>query len=331
MSEEALKVYNNPDDDLRGAWRTAPLTVSLLTGSRGESFRRTGKSSGLYDVVSPTGKVHRPGPGRAWISRQTFEELEADSRIWWGKDGNAVPMKKRFLSETEGLKAIGTFWNHKDYGSNKKANEEIKQLFPENTGANTNFPTPKPTLLIKSLCQIATQSAEHDIILDFFAGSSTTADAVLDLNRQDGGNRKFVMVQLPEAIPREDFATIAEIGKERIRRVIKKLNEEEASQLRPEDTPQDRGFKVFKLTSSNFKIWDDAGVSKEPEDLANQLRAFAENVLSDRSPEDILYEILLKSGLPLTAEVERLEVAGREVYAVSGGLLMVWRSTWTTS
>ncbi len=132
------------------------------------------------------------------------------------------------------------------------------------------------------------------------------------------------MVQLPERTDNPDYPTIADIGKERIRRVIEKLNEEDASQLRPEDAPpQDRGFKVFKLTSSNFKIWDGAEASEDPEQLVEQLRAFAENVLPDRSREDILYEILLKSGLPLTAEVQRLEVAGREVYAVSGGLLIV--------
>ena len=163
-----------------------------------------------------------------------------------------------------------------------------------------------------------------DVVLDFFAGSGTSAHAVLDLNKEDSASRKFIMVQLPEKTNNPDCPTIADIGKERIRRVIEKLNEEDNGKLKVEDAPpQDRGFKVFKLTSSNFKIWDGAGASEEPEDLAEQLRAFAENVDPDRSREDILYEILLKSGLPLTAEVDRLEVAGREVYAVSGGLLMI--------
>nr|MBA2782314.1 site-specific DNA-methyltransferase [Rubrobacteraceae bacterium] len=180
----------------------------------------------------------------------------------------------------------------------------------------------KPVSLLSSVVSYCTE--DNDIVLDFFAGSATTAHAVLDLNKEDGGNRKFIMVQIPEKTDNPDYPTIADIGKERIRRVIEKLNDEENGKLRAGDeSHQDRDFKVFKLTSSNFKIWEGADASDEPEQLAEQLRAFAENVLPDRSREDILYEILLKSGLPLTAEVERLTVAGQEVYAVSGGLLMV--------
>lgn len=174
------------------------------------------------------------------------------------------------------------------------------------------------------MLKLATHSDEKDVILDFFAGSGSTAHSVLKANKEDGGNRKFIMVQLPELTTNPRYRTIADISKERIRRVRQTLKDEENGWLKAEDAPpQDRGFKVFKLTSSNFKIWDGAEASEEPEDLAEQLQAFAENVLPDRSREDILYEILLKSGLPLTAEVERLEVAGREVHAVSGGLLMV--------
>ena len=184
------------------------------------------------------------------------------------------------------------------------------------------FSNPKPSKLIRTLVDATT--TDDDLILDLFSGSGTTAHAVLDLNAEDDGNRKFIMVQLPEPTDNPDYPTIADIGKERIRRVIEKLNDEENGKLKAEDEPpQDRGFKVFKLTSSNFKIWDGAEASEEPEDLAEQLRAFAENVVPGRSREDILYEILLKSGLPLTAEVELLTVAGREVYAVSSGLLMV--------
>jgi adenine-specific DNA-methyltransferase len=184
------------------------------------------------------------------------------------------------------------------------------------------MPFPKPTSSIEEF--LAQSTKDNDIILDSFASSSTTAHAVLDLNRENDSNRKFIMVQLPEPTDNPDYPTIADIGKERIRRIIKMLNDNDNGQSRREGAlPQDRGFRVFKLTSSNFKIWDDAGALKEPEDLADQLRTFAENVDPDRSREDILYEILLKFGLLLTAEAERLEVAGREVYAMSGGLLIV--------
>jgi len=209
------------------------------------------------------------------------------------------------------------FWEHSYAGNTDQANDEIKALFNDKV-----FDTPKPSTLVRRMIEHSCD--ESSLILDFFAGSSTTAHAVLDQNRKDGGNRKFIMVQIPEKTDNPDYPTIADIGKERIRRVIEKLNDEENGKLRAGDeSHQDRDFKVFKLTSSNFKIWEGADASDEPEQLAEQLRAFAENVLPDRSREDILYEILLKSGLPLTAEVERLTVAGQEVYAVSGGLLMV--------
>jgi len=212
-----------------------------------------------------------------------------------------------------------------DIGTTAEGSKTVKELFD----GHRVYDFPKPVNLIKHLLSVGT-SGRNELVLDFFAGSCTLAQAIMELNEEDGGDRGLVCVQVPERTSdgsearQLGYGTIADIGKERIRRVIEKLNEEDASQLRPEgEQPQDRGFKVFKLTSSNFKIWDGAKASEEPEDLADQLRAFGENVDPDRSREDILYEILLKSGLPLTAEVERLEVEGREVYAVSGGLLMV--------
>lgn len=161
---------------------------------------------------------------------------------------------------------------------------------------------------------------EDALVLDFFAGSAATAQSVLEQNNEDGGDRKFIMVQLPEPTENPEYPTIAEIGKERIRRVIGKLDEEDAGKLRAEDEPgQDRGFRVFKLDESSFKIWD--GERAAEGDLAQQLRAFAENVREDRSQLDILYEILLKAGLPLTAKVEQAE--GREIYSVAERMLVI--------
>lgn len=179
MDENALKVYKNIDNDPRGRWRTAPLTASLLTGQRGASFAKTGKSTGLYELISPiTGKKHWPSKGRCWLAKVGIKELEKDNRIWWGKDGNAVPMKKLFLSETGGTKPSNTFWLHTEAGSNKKANEHVKSLF-----ANDNsFSTPKPEELLHRIIHLATN--KRDLVLDSFLGSGTTAAVAQKMNRR---------------------------------------------------------------------------------------------------------------------------------------------------
>ncbi len=204
-------------------------------------------------------------------------------------------------------------------GNTKSGSNEIKKLFDSKI-----MDYPKPSSLIKYLSKVVTNN--DDIILDFFSGSATTAHAVLDLNKEDGGNRKFIMVQLPEPTAEKSeafkagYKTIAEIGKERIRRVIHKMHnseciinnqntEEGNSQLsinnpsKPDLRSElDLGFKVFKLDSSNIKAWD-----SQPEDLTTQLKAFVNNIKEDRTEDDILYEILLKYGLELTVPIENSE------------------------
>ncbi len=312
--EEQDSRYSNPDDDPRGPWTSTDCTINKTADQRPNLY---------YSIVNPnTGEEVWPSRQRVWaFEKNVSQKLLAEDRLSWGAKGTNFPRLKLFLSEVQSGIVPSTWWDRTRAGDNQEATREIRRIF---SGPEQSFDTPKPTRLIKRMLQISSSPEEAGVVLDFFAGSATTAHAVLDLNREDGGDRKFITVQLPEKTDNPDYPTIADIGKERIRRVIEKLNEEDDGKLKAQDAPpQDRGFKVFKLTSSNFKIWDGVASSKEPEDLAEQLRAFAENVLPDRSREDILFEILLKSGLPLTAEVERLEVASREVYAVSGGLLVV--------
>lgn len=202
---------------------------------------------------------------------------------------------------------------------NRQSAAELKEL-------EIPFDFAKPCNLLKYLLQISTTSND-DIILDFFSGSGTTAHAVLDLNRQDGARRKFVLVQLPEPCAKDSeafkagYQTIAEITKERVRRAIKKLNEAEAGQL-PLNGVQDRGFRVFKLAESNFKGWD-AQVPSDPAVLAHQLEMHIEHIREGRNSSDILYEILLKSGFPLTTPVETLEMAGKSVSSVAGGGMLI--------
>ena len=178
MDDDALKVYQNRDNDLRGRWRTAPLTVGLLGGARGAAYAKTGESTGLYEIIAPNGKVHLPSQGRCWISKNGFNELLNDNKIWWGKDGNAVPMRKLFLSETGGKKICTTFWTHTDVGSNKAANEEQKLL----SLSDEAFATPKPEGLLERILYLATNP--DDLILDSFLGSGTTAAVAHKMHRR---------------------------------------------------------------------------------------------------------------------------------------------------
>ena len=201
-------------------------------------------------------------------------------------------------------------------GLNQEATKELRDLFGEQV-----LEYPKPVSFVKGLCAVA--SSGDDVVLDFFAGSGTTAQAVLELNKQDGGTREFILVQLPEPTGRKDYPTITDITKERIRRVIKKLNEEDSGKLDLDGTnKQDRGFRVFKLAESNFKTWK-ANKPKNADALAKQLELHVEHIRDDRSADDLLFEILLKSGYPLTTPVERLTLAGKHVSSVANGALLV--------
>ncbi len=181
------------------------------------------------------------------------------------------------------------------------------------------FPKDKQTLT--ELMEIATD--EDSVVLDFFAGSGTTAHAVLDLNKRDGGNRKFILFQLPEPTGREDYPTIADITKERVRRVIKKLNDEDAGKLDlGRGKKPDRGFRVFKLAESNFTTWN-AEQAKDAAGLARQLEMHVDHIRAERTETDLLHEILLKSGFPLTTPVEVVELAGKSVHSVAAGALLV--------
>jgi len=222
-------------------------------------------------------------------------------------------------------------WNI--YQKSRKSTTKVKSIWDETSmiseqgtielgelGMRDYFDHPKPVGLIAKALNIASES--HDIVLDFFAGSSTTAHAILEQNHEDGGNRKFIMIQLPELCdPTSDafkvgYKTIADIGKERIRRVINEINEEESGRLDLNGSAQqDRGFRVFKLTESNFKIWDGTA-PQNVEQLSVLLQEFAENIRPGTTKLGMLYEILLKAGFPLTAKIETLTIAGQEIYAI---------------
>lgn len=213
-SEAQLADYKNPDNDVRGSWRAQDLSAS-------KPYR-----AGEYTITTPAGIKVDPPPGRYWrCHEQQYQEWVADNRIWFGKEGTARPMLKAFLSEVQQGLTPNTWWPFEFAGHNKEATLEVKKLFE----GEPPFDTAKPVKLLRRILELA--SSADSLIVDFFAGSTTTAQAVLELNREDGGNRRFVMVQFPEPTENKQFPTIAEIGKERIRRVIAKLTKETPNML----------------------------------------------------------------------------------------------------
>lgn len=293
-TEEQDKPYKNDDGDGKGLWRSDNLLVKSFS------------PSGVFPIKNPnTDKEYYPPEGSCWRgSKNTIKKWLDEGRIFFGKDGNGAPQLKRYLNEVQQGRVPTTWWPFSEAGHNDAANKELKSLFK----SKAPFDTPKPTTLIKQMLKISAN--DNDTIIDFFSGSATTAHAVLALNKEDGGNRKFIMVQLPEKCDENSeaykagYKTIAEIGKERIRRVIKKIKGEQGSQLdlHGNSDKQDLGFKVFKLRESNFKIWR-SKIGTE-EELVEQLQQHLEPLDEHAKTEDVLYELLLKSGVPLTAKIE---------------------------
>jgi len=309
--------YKNPDNDPRGPYKLQKLERTL-EGAR---------PSMTFAIQTPTGPITR-----TWgVGRDTFNEMLGDNRIAFSKSG--IPYYKQFLSEYKG-RLPDTWWDSTG-GFNQDGARDVKELFE----AKDMFSNPKPVELLDTLLKIA--SEPDSVILDFFAGSGTTAQAVLESNVQDGGSRKFILVQLPEPTERKDFPTIADITRERVRRVIKKLGEEiaakehkarkekegrlplEGAEATAPQAKQDLGFKAFRLSSSNFKVWDAACAPKDGAGLAEQLKLMAHNVEEGRPDEALLYELVLKSNLPITSKIESGKIRPQTFYNVAEGTLAI--------
>lgn len=254
----------------------------------------------------------------------TFREMEKKGVVLYGEDENRIVKIKKYVTEYEdALRSVISL-------DGRLGSYELKRLFPESEPVFTN---PKPAELLEALVSFASDS--ESIVLDFFAGSGSTGHAVLELNKKERAKRKFILVQLPEPTGRDDYLTISDIAKERVRRVINRLNEADTeasnqlaltagtppSEANEEDQP-DRGFRVFKLAESNFKPWN-AQIPADAQGLEQQLELHIDHIRPDRGADDLLYEILLKSGYPLTAPVETLTLAGKQVHSVAGGLLFI--------
>ena len=316
-TDEQNLPYKNDDNDGKGLWRSDNLLVKSFS------------ESGVYPIINPnTGKEYYPPKGSCWrASKETMESWLSENRIFFGKDGKGAPQLKRYLNEVQQGRVPITWWTFEEVGHNDEANKELSAIFE----SKTPFDTPKPTRLIKQALQIG--SDKDSIILDFFAGSGTTAHAVMQLNKEDGGHRKFICVQLPELCDEKSeaykagYSTIAEISKERIRRAAAKIKTEvEAAQeeqkqelqFEEESTPQmpDLGFKVFKLQDSNFKPWRNIpGAQKE--EWKQQIIDFINPVAENATVENMMYELLLKSGKSLNSKIEHAD----NCYCINGGEL----------
>lgn len=302
--------YKNPDNDPRGPWASIDLS-GLATKEQRPNLH--------YDIVDPaTGIAYPPNPTRGWSkSRETIDNMIKSNEILFPKNPTGRPRQKKFLKDLQsGTTGFSSML--KEVGFTTDGTREVTELFGERI-----FAYPKPKELIRTF--IDQCMGTNDIILDFFAGSGTTAHALFEANIQDEGNRKFILVQLPEPTDRQEYPTIADITKERVRRVIAKLNQEEENELDlSETTGKDRGFKAFKLSSSNFKIWDGSTEKiTNAEMLAKQLTWFADNIRSDRSRQDMLYEIMLKSGVQFSESIHLVHVQGETIYSILEGKLFI--------
>ena len=304
-TDKQNKYYINDDNDGRGIWRTDNILVKSFTENR------------VFPIINPqTGKEFYPPKGRCWrYSQDTVTSMLSENRLYFGKDGTGAPQVKRYLNEVKDGVTPLTIWLREDVGDNQEGKNELNLLFDIPT-----FDTPKVVRLIERMLQIS--SKNDDITLDFFAGSGTTAHAVMRLNAEDGGNRKCISIQLPEHTDEKSeafksgYTTIAEITKERIRRAGAKIkidfkDKEGIDKL-------DVGFKAFKLDSSNIQAWDG-----NPDNLEEQLDVFADNIKTDRTEEDILFEILLKYGLDLTVAIDEKTIAAQKVFSVGQGTLFI--------
>lgn len=312
LSEAALKRYSNPDDDPRGDWQSVSLNVQAGHATA-EQF---------YTIETPAGRQLDPPPGRAWsVTRERLEGMIADNRVWFGEHGRNVPREKVFLSEArEGL-TPHTLWTAREVGTNDAAKKALIELFD----GQAVYETPKPVSLIRRMLSISTAPSDNDLVLDFFAGSCTTAQAVLEANREDGGNRRYIVVQLPEPTPQGSAAraagyeTVADIGKEVIRRVGTALDKNTSTTLAAAATAasEDHGVRVFKLERSNYRLW--TGVAHDdPETYGNELALFSDPLVGEWQAESVIWEVAIKEGFSLSSRLERLaEIAQNAVWRVT--------------
>lgn len=301
-TEEADARYSNPDNDPRGVWQSDNLTVKSYTASCD------------YPITTPSGRIVEPPAGRCWrLSKKAFFERLQDNRIWFGADGNGVPRIKRFLSELKfnGMAPTSILF-YKEVGHSQEGSQEVNKLL----GAGV-FDGPKPVRLLYRLITLANLD-DDSIVLDFFSGSGSMAHALMKNNAENDKHARYILVQVneitDEKAQKDGYSSIPQIGKERIRRAGRKVKEEAGIMAQDLDI----GFRVLKLDSSNME-----DVYYTPDNFdAKNLFTLADNIKTDRTSEDLLFQVMLDLGIELSANIEKTEIAGKEVWCVDGGYLM---------
>lgn len=290
--------FSNPDNDPRGPWKTNPFDAPNV------------RPNLTYEIVNPvTGEKHLPPAGRHWATEpEKYQKLLKDGRILFGKDGRGRPQLKVFYEEKKMFGSIdNSWWTGEICGTTTQGTKELMSIF----GGKTPFDTPKPVKLIEKIIKLTSRQGSSDIILDFFGGSSTTADAVMKSNISDGSHRRFILVQLPEEVRGgSEFNTISEIGRERIRRV--------GSMLKEANKDIDCGFRAYRIDSSNM-----TDVFYNPQMLKKDILDYASsNIKSDRTSEDLLVQVMLEMGIELSAAIVSEIISGKEIMVVDNGYLI---------
>jgi adenine-specific DNA-methyltransferase len=306
-TEEMDARYSNPDEDSRGPWTSGDLSARNFYGE------------GTYSVTCPSGRIiEGPPPGTYWrVSSTKLKELDKDGRVWWGADGNNVPRLKRFLSEVKSGRVPQTLWTYEEVGHTQEAKKELLSFvqFPD---SHSTFETPKPIRLLKRILQIATSPDEEALVLDFFAGSGSMSHATFALNAEDGGNRRAIAVQIAESLNlpagnNHALQTIADVCKERIRNAGAKIKSDTALTAPNLDT----GFRVLKIESSNMR---DVYYAPDAVEQGNLL-AQVDNIKPDRTPEDLLFHVLVDQGVDLALPIAEETITGKKVFFVDGNAL----------
>jgi adenine-specific DNA-methyltransferase len=298
--------YDNPDNDPRGPWMSDNM-VGLATKEQRPNLH--------YDLKNPETGVIYACPEKGWrYEKETMATKIAEKRILWPASKDGRPRHKKFLRDVRS--EFTGFSSLLEVPNTAEGTQEIKELFGEAV-----FDFPKPVGLLEELVRQGTSASSEDLVLDFFAGSGTTAHAVMKVNAQDGGSRRFILVQLPEQIEHKEYRTIAAITRERVRRASKKINETLKGQL-PGKARLDMGFRAYQLDTSNFTTWD-GSATRGVEPLRQQILSHVNHIRTGRKQEDLLAEILLKSGFPPNAPVMTLTEGNSTIFSVAEGGLLV--------
>lgn len=309
-SDKADSIYSNPDNDPRGAW----TSVSYVNPATKEQ-----RPNLVYPILNPITGVVVEHPTNAWkYEKNTYDKHVQENRLYWGKAGeNTYPRLKKFLSEMDGGMVPVDLWRQEDTGTTDQGSKELESLLGRKI-----FDFPKPQSLVKRIISLILNGddGKNNFILDFFSGSATTAHAVMQLNAEDGGHRKFIMVQLPEVTDKKSeaykagYKNICEIGKERIRRAGKKIKEDNPLTAQNLDI----GFRVLKCDTTNMK-----DVYYNPADYKfSMLSAFEDNIKENRTPEDLLFQAMLDLGVLLSSKIEETTIAGKKVFNVEDNYLI---------